>query len=126
MGYSLNILNLNTIYTNYSYELTSIVKTYSLSYLHKDDLYDWLVTNALNRVLELRYCGKVLKHTQHDLYRHIYESYLYNNESIGYIIEKEIAFQIDQSNINIFRNEIVKLLILESTILIARKTNAEL
>ncbi len=126
MGYSLNILNLNSTYNSFNYVFPNIVKEYNLSYFHKEHLYDWLIANALNSVLNIRYSGKVLKHANDSTCNHVYSDFLVQGESIGYHIEKEIAMQIDQCNLNIFRNEVVKLLVLDSTIIIARGTHAGL
>lgn len=111
--YTTIILQIGIFRCQYLEHLTALLTEFNLSYEDEEPLYDWLVNEALSRILRVAYHVKVDKHYRHDIYKCIYDR-------IGNIIEQIVAQQIQIHKLQFLKDQYIKTVVAGDNIIIVR------
>ncbi len=110
--YHTTIVSIRDFRQFYLHNFATIREEFSLAVDQFEYLYDWLVTEAVAELASV-YGARLQYHVSHDVYHCVYDAY-------GDFIEKMIAFHFDASNIRLYSNCIVKVLVAADTLIISR------
>lgn len=88
-------------------------REFNISIDQEEYLYDWLVTEAMNRTLSARYQTQVFQHYRHDVYKCVYDS-------LGGEFEFRLHHQILIHNLQFLEKHPVKLLVTSDNLILAR------
>lgn len=113
MSYSLILITIPKFRNEFINSFKNISYSFNIPLQQKEDLYDWLIFEALSSVLNLKFQGRVKNHYRHDVYRGVYES-------MGLSAELYINEQLILHGLTFIKNETVKLLVAGDTLIIAR------
>ena len=125
MSYYLNVVSIRSVRDMYLSMFNAVATEHNLTIAHKEPLYDWLITNAVNEIIRLTCKGSVIGHYTDELFETIYkdvspDDILFANESIGFLLEKSINSLFQANNKELKPKERIKVLVMEDTLIIAR------
>lgn len=107
------ILSLDSIRYHYLNRWIIYQKQFNLTLEVEDDLYDWLVNEALNKVSRLKFSATVTGHYRHDIYKCVYDD-------IGHIMEMSLIEQIKTHKLQFSKGQRVKTLVAGNSLFIVR------
>lgn len=111
------VLSLQSLRYFYLNSFSDISKQYMIRLDEEEDLYDWLVTEALQRVLQLIYRASVGAHYRHDIYKNVYDS-------IGAEFQYHVKHQIlHVHRLSFLQGQKVKILVAGDTLFITKGVN---
>lgn len=111
-SYNVVIVSLTSIRAYIWIEFQSFAKDLGISVSEFESLYDWVITEAVSKVLSLNN-AKVLYHYRQDVYKCAYDV-------IGYFAEYAISKQISAHNLRFLDKETVKVMVAGDNLILAR------
>jgi hypothetical protein len=113
LNYSIVILNIPEVLWYFKNNIGGIYNEYSLTVTDREHLYDWLVTEALDRMFRHQHRTKVSSHFRHDVYKCVYDQHgefiftmIYNKlkaHKLKFMIGEEIKVMVVAENVFIAR-----------------------
>lgn len=113
MPYSLVIISLSEILDYFTDNIRLEAIKYNYIEENYEDIYDWVVLNALHNILNLKFDATLSKHYNQDFYKCIYET-------LGFQIEIMLRDKISAYKIIFNKNEMVKAIVAEDSLIIAK------
>lgn len=111
--YNLILISLMTFRLEYINRFPEIQREYHLDVQHFEPLYDWIVTEAMNRSLHVMCGARVAHHYTHDVYRCIY--YELGPIAEGYILQ-QIVFQ----QLQFTSSDLIKVMVTAGSVILAK------
>lgn len=111
-SYSMCIVPLTGIRAYIATEFPAVAKQLSIPLEEFESMYDWIVTEAVNKILSLK-CGRVNNHYRHDYYKCAYDTF-------GPFAEYAISREIASHNLSFLNKEEVKIMVAGDSLILAR------
>jgi len=114
MSYSLVVISIADCKEYYKRTFQHLASTYLLFNDSYEDLYDWLIKEAVSTVVNKVPGKRCMDHYKHDIYNAIYYT------EIGKTIEVMVNSKFINNRIVIYDNEIIKVLVAGDSVIIAK------
>lgn len=111
-SYSMCIVSLASIRVYIAAEFPEIAKQLSIPAEEFEPMYDWIVAEAVNKILSLKH-GRVSSHYRHDYYKCAYDAF-------GPFAEYAISRQIASHNLTFLNKEEIKIMVAGDSLILAR------
>lgn len=104
--YNTSILSLAAVRFKFLSNWLDIQKEFRLSYDDEEYVYDWIVIEALNNVLDKMFNAQANIHYRHDIYKCVYDY-----RQIGLSVEQYLAMQLNIHKLRFAPGQRVKTLV---------------
>lgn len=113
-SYSIIVINITDVYNYLRSNYDSIINHNYIRPNEIEDMYDWVVTEALSKVFINYYKTNVDKHYRHDIYKCVFDSY-------GLYVCSILIEILKNNKLNFIRNDVVKIMVLKETLVIGKR-----
>lgn len=113
--YTVYILSLANYRSYYMHHFVTVTKALNIRPDAVEDMYDWIIAEALSRTLRIINSTQVINHHKHDLYKCAYDH-------LGVHAEIALVTQINSNGLRFLENQVVKLLVAGDNLIIAKGT----
>lgn len=114
--YVTTVLSLDPVRFHFLNRWPDYHKTYNLFIDQEEDLYDWLVNEAFNRVCNMAFQTRISDHHRHDVYKCVYDD-------CGPFIQTYVSELIRTHKLYFTKDQKVKTLVAGNSLFIVKRNN---
>lgn len=113
-SYSIIIINITDVHNYLRSNYDSIINHNFIRPNEIEDLYDWIVTEALSKIFVNYYKTYINKHYRHDVYKCVFDYY-------GPYVCSILMEILKNNKLTFITNDVVKIMVLKETLIIGKR-----